>query len=343
MPTAPAQRPVVVFAHVHYPEVWQGMARSLAERLHRPFHLVATTAGPEDAVALPRTDAMLSARVMRVENRGRDVLPFLRALPEAGAFDVGLKLHTKKSPQRLDGDAWRDAVLGSLLPIDGAAGTIIDAMRAEPRAGFVAPGGFALGVRPWVLQNGPGMAALAGGLGMTLADGAVADADMEDCFLAAGSMFWFRREALAGMAGDAVTALFEPEDGQLDGTAAHAGERMFPVAARRQGFVSLSVPALLLSRPEMDRDVLLALARRHADVPSTFFPAPYVAELPPGTALPDSGPMSDPVSDPVSEPASGPVAPVPRWRDRTLRRAGRLLPGAARDRLRRLLWPPGAP
>jgi lipopolysaccharide biosynthesis protein len=106
------------------------------------------------------------------------------------------------------------------------------------------------------------------------------DSDMDDTFFAGGSMFWFRRSALAGLADPRLWGLFEPEVGQLDATAAHATERLFPVEARRQGYISLAVPALMSSRPDMPMPELLELARRHADVPSRYFPAPNVPALP---------------------------------------------------------------
>lgn len=271
---------VAVLVHVHYPEIWRDMAPLLARRMTVPFRLLVTTEHPEAAIVRPHSRHMQSFRVLPVQNRGRDILPFLRALAEEAPFDIGLKLHTKKSPQREDGTQWRNAVLDSLLPRRGMS-AIVRRMRAEPRAGFVTPAGFALSVRPWVLQNGGGMARV-----MAALDHELVDADLEDTFFAAGSMFWFRRDALAALATPAVMERFEPEEAQLDGTAAHAAERLFPVEARRQGFLSLPMEALLRSRPGMGQAELLSLARRFADVPSTFFPAPYVAALAPAPLSP---------------------------------------------------------
>ena len=92
------------------------------------------------------------------------------------------------------------------------------------------------------------------------------DSALDDTFFGAGSMFWFRRSALAVLADRISPELFEAEKGQLDGTSAHAIERLFPVEARRQGYVSLAVPALMSSQPDMPLAELLELARRHADV-----------------------------------------------------------------------------
>ena len=104
--------------------------------------------------------------------------------------------------------------------------------------------------------------------------------DLENVFFAAGSMFWFRRSSLMALTAPDLAALFEPEEGQLDGTTAHAMERLFPVEARRQGYVSLAVPALISSHPGLSLTELLELALRHADVPTRYFPAPYVPALP---------------------------------------------------------------
>lgn len=273
--TQNTEQPIAVFVHVHYPDIWREMSMLLARRITRPFHLIVTSSHPRDQIALPKTRQMLSARILLVENRGRDILPFLDALAVTEDFELGVKLHTKKSPQRKDGAAWRGQVLDSLIPARGAKlKLIIQRLLADRRIGFVTPAGFCLSVKPWILVNAPGMVTVMRTLGSPLVE-----QDLEDCYFAAGSMFWFRRSSLAALAAPAVRNLFEAEEGQFDGTIAHAMERLFPVEVRRQGFISLAMPALLASNPAMEGTQLHQLARRHADVPSTYFPAPYVAAL----------------------------------------------------------------
>jgi lipopolysaccharide biosynthesis protein len=275
-----AKTPVTVFVHVHYTDIWRNMSSLLAERLTLPFHLVLTSSRRQDEIVLPRTPALLSARLLTVENRGRDILPFLQAMRETNDFDIGLKLHTKKSPQREDGDLWRTELLESLLPSASGVDAITSRMRADHRIGFVTPAHFCLSVRPWVLLNAPGMQRILSALGNDLAD-----SDLDNVFFAGGSMFWFRRSALARLTDRKLIDLFETEQGQLDGTIAHAMERLFPVEARLQGYVSLAEPALALSRPSMTLAELLVLASRHADIPNRYFPAPYVEALPLGSVV----------------------------------------------------------
>ena len=122
---------------------------------------------------------------------------------------------------------------------------IVDRISADRRIGFVAPGGFCLPVEPWILQNGAALDTLMADLGHTLVP-----ADMSGTYFAAGNMFWFRRPALQMLGADALPALFETEAAQLDGNVAHSMERIFPIEARRQGYLTVAMPALLASSPD---------------------------------------------------------------------------------------------
>jgi lipopolysaccharide biosynthesis protein len=276
---AKMEAPITVFIHVHYLDIWREMSALLAKRLALPFHLVLTSSQPREEIVPPCSPWLLSTRFLLLENRGRDVLPFLRAMTETNDFEFGLKLHTKKSPQREDGAEWRAEILDSLLPPVPGTSKIVARMRADRRVGLVTPAGYCLSVRSWTFGNIRSMRRAMSALGVDLVDSA-----LDDTYFGAGSMFWFRRSAVAMLADRISPELFEAEDGQLDGTTAHAIERLFPVEARRQGYLSLAVPALMSSQPEMPLAELLELARRHADIPSRNFLTPSKLAVPP--ALP---------------------------------------------------------
>jgi lipopolysaccharide biosynthesis protein len=260
--------PVTVFAHIYYPDIWHEMVAIINERLTFPFHLVLTACDAEHFDTLPEVPCLLSVEKILVENRGRDIRPFLQALAAKRDTDIGLKLHTKKSPQRADGAQWRAAVLDSLLPKRSAA-EIVANLRADQRIGLVSPANFCLSVTPWILLNAPGMIKVMSALGAQLDE-----SDLDDAYFAAGAMFWFRRSAIERLADERVISLFEAEEGQQDGTIAHAIERLFPVEARRHGYLSIAVPALMSSRPSTSTNDLANIARRYADNPTSHFPSP---------------------------------------------------------------------
>ena len=223
------KRPCVV-VHAWYAEVLDDVISNLnASALDWRF--VITTAPERERGVRTRLEALgISAEIHVFENRGRDVLPFLhvadRLLNEG--VDVILKLHTKQSAHRKDGSQWRDELLHSLATADRAS-RIVEAFANNPHLGLVAPEGHSQPLNHFWGDNEANVRALCVRLGLSQ--------PLPGSEFVAGSMFWVRLAALRPLL-DAHMAPweFEHETGQIDGTMAHAVERIFSLATLSAGF-----------------------------------------------------------------------------------------------------------
>jgi Rhamnan synthesis protein F/Glycosyltransferase WbsX len=230
--TSPLAReaPVAVIVHAYYPELLPEMLALLAS-WRRPYELH-VTAPPDRAEAIRTCLGRAGGRATlhSFENRGRDILPFLEvARPLAAAGErLFLKLHTKRSLHRVDGEVWRRDILGKLLAPEAAA-RITEAMLANARIGIVGPEGHVLSLYSFWGSNRVRVNELAYRMGLPPVEPA-------DLAFVGGSMFWARTSALRPLLDlDLDAADFEPEAGQVDGTLAHAIERAFALSALRAG------------------------------------------------------------------------------------------------------------
>jgi lipopolysaccharide biosynthesis protein len=227
-------KPIAIFVHVHYPEIWPEVRSIIAERVTTPFHLILTTTSDFE-LDRPKSDSLRGFEVHRVINKGRDILPFLFALERTKLdFDIGLKLHTKRSPHRADGAIWRQMLFGDLLPKKGCE-PIVSLFREDPNLGFVAPGDHWVRIGEHLGRNFEYLCKISN----RIRDG-FSYRDLDTGRFIAGSMFWFRRQALRGLDLSAVQDMFVEESGQLDGTAAHAIERIFSLVGERNAYVTLT-------------------------------------------------------------------------------------------------------
>lgn len=225
-----ATRPCAVI-HVWYADVFEEMLLTLRHS-HHDWRIVVTTAhekAEQMQAILARVG--MTAEMEVADNRGRDILPFLRVanrLLDEGQ-DVVLKLHTKKSPHRADGDHWRGEMVAALASPERVARTI-EAFRASTRLGMVVAHGHLQPMGYFWGDNQQNVDYLVTRLGL----GAI---DVERQTFAPGSMFWVRLEALRPILdGHLDEWEFEPEAAQVDGTMAHAVERVFTLAVAYAGF-----------------------------------------------------------------------------------------------------------
>ena len=225
----PPKSPCAVI-HAWYPDV----LGELLDSLHTtglPWRLVVTTTGDRlTEVRQVLLERGMQAEVEVVQNHGRDILPFLRVanrLLDEGV-EIVLKLHTKRSLHRPDGDDWRRDILTRLAAPDRAV-RIHRAFEREPALGMVGPEGHLLPLAEFWGENVEAVQYLAGRAGLP-------PPSSDETFVA-GSMFWARLEALRPLLDSRLESCdFEPEAGQLDGTLAHAVERVMAAWATRAGF-----------------------------------------------------------------------------------------------------------
>jgi lipopolysaccharide biosynthesis protein len=232
-------RPCAVI-HVWYPELLDELVAALRAS-GIDWRIVITTAHErEHSVREGVAQLGLDAEINVFENRGRDILPFLHVanrLLDEGVTTV-LKLHGKRSTHRQDGETWRRELLDKLLAPERAS-RVAAAFRDDATLGLVHAEGHLQPLDYYWGANQANVDYLTRRLG-------IAAPQVERDSFVAGSMFWLRLAALRPLLDTHLeVADFEAEAGQLDGTLAHAVERVFSLAASADGFSTVSVAGLL--------------------------------------------------------------------------------------------------
>jgi lipopolysaccharide biosynthesis protein len=217
----------VVVIHAFYLEEFSQILEGLST-LRQDWPLVVTC--PQDLCE--HVQSLLRQQpceflIFSVPNKGRDVLPFLFLGKEYDFFgaDWVLKLHTKKSPHREDGSAWLNSFLSALTQV---AANPQHAAWKDNSMGLMAPAQHIVPLDYYWGSNAERVT--------LLMESNLNEQDFEKLIASssyvAGSMFLMARPLLNKVVTLPVSpASFEEETGQIDGTTAHALERMFGVLA----------------------------------------------------------------------------------------------------------------
>jgi lipopolysaccharide biosynthesis protein len=173
----------------------------------------------------------LSVNIQTVENRGRDVAPFLQTLRTLDFESHGrvLKLHTKMSNHTDHGHQWRKSLFKSLTDI-GFLKDALAVLDCDSDIGIIGPREHLLSMMSFLGRNEAAVRRLAERMG-------VPDIEPADDSFIAGTMFVARTKALLPLASLGIlNEDFEPELGQTNGTLAHAIERAMTYSARAAGY-----------------------------------------------------------------------------------------------------------
>ncbi len=242
-PAPTVQQAPAVHLHAWYLETLPDVLSALG-KASLPWRIVVTTpAAQVEAVQQALASHGLAGEVIPTANQGRDILPFLEVAERLlqDHHDVVLKLHTKRSTHRDNGDQWRQELLQRLVQ-GGRAARIHAAFQADPGLGMVVAEGHLLRVVDFIGGNGPALQRLRVRLGLP----AAADTEV----FGAGSMGWWRLQALRPLLDAHLhRSAFDAEQGQVDGTLAHAIERVLGTCCEQSG-LRVMTAAACIGEPE---------------------------------------------------------------------------------------------
>ncbi|MDE0591040.1 glycoside hydrolase family 99-like domain-containing protein [Halocynthiibacter sp. C4] len=207
--------------HIYYPDLWAEFSEVLTGlNIEFDLYVSATHRGDETNRLFEyiRGD-FPNAICFAMPNQGRDILPFVH-LVNSGAladYDAICKIHTKKSPHRVDGDKWRRHLVKGLLDGEKTPLLLNNFLLDETAAIWVADGQHYKGAKWWGSNLNPAQ---------KLLRRVEILPKPEALSFPAGSMYWLKPEMIAMIKGlDLTQEDFEIEQGQVDGTIAHAFER----------------------------------------------------------------------------------------------------------------------
>lgn len=230
----PPRLRVALHGHFYYPDLLEDFLPCLKVN-STPVDLFLSTGSAEKAKqirAILRDFGLSRSHIWLVPNRGRDIGPFLKDLPEklGGNYDIVGHFHGKRSKHvdTLIGDQWRDFMwhhlVGDSYPM---VDVIAEAFARDPKLGLVFPEDPCL--NGWD-KNRDEAERLA--RRMRIAGPLPHYFDFP-----IGTMFWARVDALAPLFKLKLDWSEYPEEPlPIDGTILHALERILPFVAEKAGF-----------------------------------------------------------------------------------------------------------
>lgn len=218
---------LAVIVHVYYIELWPTIATRL-KSIDVPYDLYVSVRENEKNVVINKISQFHGkTNVLTFSNRGRDVLPFLKIaeyIYMKGNYDYFLKLHTKKSLHRIDGDQWLSNLLDELVPHN--ISHIITTLNKKD-TGAIGPRSHVVSLSQYMGDNWENINEIL----RTFMNPVEIKSSLDNAGLYpffGGTMFWARFDLIKPLLNGKIRSSdFDDEKGQVDGTYAHALERVF--------------------------------------------------------------------------------------------------------------------
>ncbi len=231
---------VGIVIHAFYPDVLEEIINKIKFIKGHKFKLyVSTIIDNEKSVNEILKKSKLSFHLEINENKGRDILPFIKIINQIkkDKIDLILKLHTKKTKHREDGAQWRNDLMDQLLSPRRFEFNIKKMRNPRYKFGIIGPERHVVSMDTYIGSNLENLLKLSKAIGVN-------ENEMMQLPFVAGSMFFanikiFEPILNLGLKDDD----FDAEQGQVDGTIMHAIERLFTISAHAGGWEISSTEA----------------------------------------------------------------------------------------------------
>ncbi len=219
---------IAVSLHLFYPEMASYFSKKLERLNGTNYDLFVTLPDTKSDMRQFVEGELPNARIAIVPNGGRDVLPFIEVARQLRimGYEKILKLHSKKSPHRLDGEEWRDRIVENLLPDDKVTLEKLQDILSKKTTAIIGPGEEYVSLLVNYSATHHHVEKLTTQL-MGKKAGREISSHADEYGFFAGTMFWARTESISSVLDIVHMDSFEPEVGQVDSTMAHALERLF--------------------------------------------------------------------------------------------------------------------
>jgi len=223
------QHKTAIILHLYYEELWEEISLYL-DNLSLDFDLFISLPKNAEKIHDVISERFPLANFYECQNRGRDIGPFLKIFSEINklGYSYICKIHTKKSSHRKDGDNWRNELYEELLGSPEQI-QLIKIYLDQHDVGIIGPKDNLLSTEQFIGGNQEWINNLADKLNLMYYG--------EPFIFIAGTMFWFKPEALAPILRLQLSEMdFSVENGEVDATLAHALERFFGLLVLKQGY-----------------------------------------------------------------------------------------------------------
>ena len=173
-----------------------------------------------------------NAYIVQVPNMGRDVLPFIMIMEliKKNGYTSFLKIHSKKSTHRTDGKDWNMKILDNLIPNNPKIISNITTTLGLGSTGIIGPADQYLPLTINFEANGMHMTRIIKNIYSKKISQEILQEKRNEFGFFAGTMFWGRIDAIDKVLSQNIKLRdFDRERGQIDGTFAHALERIFSI------------------------------------------------------------------------------------------------------------------